>query len=160
MVFNNFYVRICHQCIFFFNYFLKCIYFKWMLIILQYCSGFCHTLTWINNGCTCVSHHEPPSHLLPHPIPQGHPSAPALSTLSHSSNQDWRSVSHIIYVLQCYCLKSPHPLPLPQSPKVRSKHVSLLLSHIQGYHYHLSKFHIYVLVYCIGVFLSGLLHSE
>ena len=25
--------------------------------------------------------------------------------------------------------------------------------------YHLSKFHIYVLVYCIGVFLSGLLHS-
>ena len=37
--------------------------------------------------------------------------------------------------------------------------VSLLLSHIQGYHYHLSKLHIYVLVYCIGVFLSGLLHS-
>ena len=37
--------------------------------------------------------------------------------------------------------------------------VSILLSHIQGYHYHLSKFHIYVLVYCIGVFLSGLLHS-
>ena len=30
--------------------------------------------------------------------------------------------------------------------------MSLLLSHIQGYHYHLSKFHIYVLVYCIGVF--------
>ena len=37
--------------------------------------------------------------------------------------------------------------------------MSLLLSHIQGYHYHLSKFSIYVLVYCIGVFLSGLLHS-
>ena len=37
--------------------------------------------------------------------------------------------------------------------------VSLLLSHTQGYCYHLSKFHIYVLVYCIGVFLSGLLHS-
>ena len=35
--------------------------------------------------------------------------------------------------------------------------VSLLLSRIQGYHYHLSKFHIYALVYCIGVFLSGLL---
>ena len=27
------------------------------------------------------------------------------------------------------------------------------------YCYHLSKFHIYALVYCIGVFLSGLLHS-
>ena len=36
---------------------------------------------------------------------------------------------------------------------------SLLLSCIQSYHYHLSKFHIYVLVYCIGVFLSGLLLS-
>ena len=37
--------------------------------------------------------------------------------------------------------------------------VSLLLSCMQGHHYHLSKFRIYVLVYCIGVFLSGLLHS-
>ena len=37
--------------------------------------------------------------------------------------------------------------------------VSLLLSRIQGHHYHLSKFHIYMLVYCIGVFLSDLLHS-
>ena len=37
--------------------------------------------------------------------------------------------------------------------------VSLLLSRIQGYRYHLSKFHIYALVYCIGVFLSGILHS-
>ena len=26
-------------------------------------------------------------------------------------------------------------------------------------HYHLSKFHIYVLVYCNGLYLSGLLHS-
>ena len=34
-----------------------------------------------------------------------------------------------------------------------------LSSSIQGYCYHLSKFHIYTLVYCIGVFLSGLLHS-
>ena len=34
--------------------------------------------------------------------------------------------------------------------------VSFLLSCIQGRHCHLSKFHIYVLVYCIGVFLSGL----
>ena len=37
--------------------------------------------------------------------------------------------------------------------------VSLLLSRIQGHHYHHSKFRIYVSVYCIGVFLSGLLHS-
>ena len=37
--------------------------------------------------------------------------------------------------------------------------MSLLLSRTQGYCYHLSNFHIYALVYCIGVFLSGLLHS-
>ena len=37
--------------------------------------------------------------------------------------------------------------------------VSLLLCRTQGYCYHLSKFHIHALVYCIGVFLSGLLHS-
>ena len=30
--------------------------------------------------------------------------------------------------------------------------MSLLLSRIQGYRYHLSKFHIYALVYYIGVF--------
>ena len=47
-----------------------------MLITLQYCSGFCHTLTWISHGRTCVPHTEPPSHIPPHPIPQGHPSAP------------------------------------------------------------------------------------
>ena len=35
--------------------------------------------------------------------------------------------------------------------------MSLLLSHMQDYRYHLSKFHIYVLVYCIGGFVSVLL---
>ena len=47
----------------------------------------------------------------------------------------------------------PSPSPTEsKSPFYTS--VSLLLSHIQGYHYHLSKFHICVLVYCIGIFLS------
>ena len=47
------------------------IYFNWRLITLQYCSDFCHTLTWISHGCTCVPHQENPSHLPPHPIPSG-----------------------------------------------------------------------------------------
>ena len=52
------------------------------------------------------------------------------------------------------------PSPSPsESKRLFYTSISLLLSHIQGYHCHLSKFHIYVLVYCIGVFLSGLLHS-
>ena len=29
-------------------------YLNWRLITLQYCGGFCHTLTWISHGCTCV----------------------------------------------------------------------------------------------------------
>ena len=66
----------------------------------------------------------------------------------------------IVYMFQWHSPKSSHPLPLPQeskSPFYTS--VSLLLSHIQGHHYHLSKFHIYALMYCTGVFLSDLLHS-
>ena len=46
---------------------------------------------------------------------------------------------------------------LTESKRLFYTSVSLLLSRIQGYRYHLSKFHIYVLVYCIGVFLFGLL---
>ena len=52
--------------------------------------------------------------------------------------------------------------PLPFSMESKSLFfisVSLLLSHILGHHYHLSKFHIYALIYCNGVFLSDLLHS-
>ena len=52
----------------------------------------------------------------------------------------------------------PSPSPT-ESKRLFYTSVSLLLSHIQGYCYHLSKFHIYALVNCIGVFLSGLLHS-
>ena len=77
------------------QHFFKSIYFNWKLITLQYCSGFCHTLIWIGHGCTCVPHPESPSHFPPYPIPQGLPSAPALSTLPHASNLDWRSISHI-----------------------------------------------------------------
>ena len=67
-----------------------------------------------------------PSPLPPHPIPQGHPSAPARSALSHTPNLDWGSISHmVIYMFQCYSLKSSHPCPLPQSPKVCSLHLCL-----------------------------------
>ena len=49
------------------------------------------------------------------------------------------------------------PFPSPtESKRVFYTSVSLLLSHIQGYRYHLSKFHIYALVYCIDVLLKTL----
>ena len=101
-------------------YFKKkfCIYFSLRLINLKYCSGFCHTLIWISHGFTCAPHPEPPSHLPPHPIPLDHPSAPALSTLFQASNLDWWSVSYmIIYMFQCYCLRSSCHRLLPQNPK-------------------------------------------
>ena len=59
---------------------------------------------------TCVPHHEPSSLLLPHTLPLGRPSAPALSIQFRASNLDWRLVSNmILYMFQCHSPKSPHP---------------------------------------------------
>jgi len=50
----------------------------------------------------------------------------ALSTLPHVSNLDWQPVSHmIIYMFQCYSLKSSHPRLFPQSSTVCSLHLCL-----------------------------------
>ena len=49
-------------------FFSPFIFISWRLIPLQYCSGFCHTLTWISHRFTCVPHPDPPSHLPLHPI--------------------------------------------------------------------------------------------
>ena len=139
------------------NYFFSFIY---LFFTLQYYICFCHILSWICHGCTCVPHPEPPSHLTPHPIPLGHPSAPAPSILYHALNLDWQFVSHMIfYMFQCHSPISSHPRPLPQSPKDCSKHLCLFCC--LTYRVIVTVFlnSIYALVYCIGVFVSGLLHS-
>jgi len=153
-------VILKHKILFIYSLFKK-FYFNWRLITLQYCGGFCHTFTWISHGCTCVPHPDSPSHLPPHPNPQDHPSAPALSTLSHALNLGWWSIWHmIIYMFQCYSFKSSHPCLLPQSPKVCSLHLYLFCClTYKVIVNHLSKFHIYALIYCIGIFLSDLLRS-
>ena len=50
---------------FFFSFSFPFIFISWRLITLQYCSGFCHTLTRISHGFTCVPHPDPPSRLPP-----------------------------------------------------------------------------------------------
>ena len=109
---------------------------------------------------TCVPHPEHPSHLLPYLLLLGQPRAPAQSILYHASNLDQWLISYYIIHDSMPLSQIIPPSPSPtESKRLVYTSVSLLLFHIQGYLYHLSKFHIYVLVYCIDVFLSGLLHS-
>ena len=69
---------------------------------------------------------EPSSLFPPHPVPLGCPRALALSALLHASNLHWSSISHmVIYMFQCYSLKSSHPHLLLQSPKDCSLHLCL-----------------------------------
>ena len=129
-----------------------------MLITLQYCIG---SATHQHESTTSVHHVFP----ILNPPPTSLPIPPPWVIPVHQSQGSCiepglviRFLYDIIHVSMPF-LQITHPLPLPQSPKDCSIHLCLLLSRIQGYRYHLSKFHIYALVYCIGVFLSGLLHS-
>ena len=98
-------------------------FFNWRPITLQYCGGFCHTLTWVSHGWTCVPHPEPPPTSLAIPSLRV---IPMHSALFHALNLDWWSISHmVIYMFQCYSLKSSHPCLLPQSPKVCSLYLCL-----------------------------------
>ena len=122
---------------------------------------FCHTSTSIRHGCTPCSQSCTP---LPPPSPY-HPSGSCQCTSPKHPVPciEPRLAIHflydIIHVSMPFSQIIP-PFPSPtESKRLFHTSVSLLLSHIQGYHYHLSKFHIYVLVYYIGVFLFGLLHS-
>ena len=103
--------------IFFFNFYFYFILLYNTVLVL-----------YTHHGCTSVPNPEPPSHLPPYTISLGHPSAPAPSILYPASNIDWRFISYmLVYMFQCHSPKSSHPLPLPlpQSPKVRSIHLSL-----------------------------------
>ena len=141
-------------CFCFFKF--KFIYFNWRLITLQYCIGFATH----QHGSAMGVHVFPILSPLPPPSPY-HPSGSSQCT----------SPKHLVSCIEpgleiCFLYDIIHvsmsfsqiipPSPSPkESKRLFYTSVSLLLSRIQGYHYHLSKFHIYALVYCIGVFLSG-----
>jgi len=113
----------------------------------------CHTATWICHRYTRVPHPEPSSLLPSHTIPLGHLSAPAPSIEYQALNLDWWSF-HIWYYTCFNAILPNHPTPSPtESKRLFYTSVFLLLPRIQCYHCHLSKFHIYALVYCISVFL-------
>ena len=46
--------------IYIYIFFFPFIFISWRLITLQYCSGFCHTLTRISHGFTCIPYPIPP----------------------------------------------------------------------------------------------------
>ena len=111
--------------------FLFSFFFNWRLLTLQYCSGF--AIHW-HESATGVHAFPiltlPPP--LPHPIPQGHPTAPALSTLSHATNLDWHPVSHmIIHVSILFSqIIPPSPSPTDSQQSVFYICVSSAVSHI------------------------------
>ena len=128
-----------------------------LFFTLQYCIGFVIHQHQSATGVHVFPILNPPSHLPPHTIALGHPSAPDLSILYHASNLDWRFISHydIIHVSMPFFQIIPLSPPPTESKKLFYTSVSLLLSRIQGYHYFLYKFYICALVYSIDVFLSG-----
>ena len=138
---------------FLFGFFFFNFYFT-----LQYCIGF--AIHW-HESTTGV-------YKLPilNPPPASHPISslwiipmhqPQASCIEH--RLALRFLHDSIHVSMPFSQIIPPSPSLSESKSPFYTSVSLLLSHIQGHHYHLSKFHIYVSVYCIGVFLSGLLHS-
>ena len=73
----------------------------------------------------CVPHPEPLSHLPPHPIPLGHPSAPALSTcLLHPS---WAAICFTIDNIHVSMLFSQIIPPSP-SPRVQKSVLYICVS--------------------------------
>ena len=130
------------------------------IFTLQCCTGFAIHLHASATGVHVFPILNPPPTSLPISslwvIPVHQPQA---SCILHWT---WTGDSFLIWYYTRFNAILPNhpPPPSPTESKILFyTSVSLLLSRIQGCHYHLSKFHIYVLVYCIGVFLSGLLHA-
>ena len=136
--------------------------FNWKRIALQYCVGFCHISTWISHRHTYA-----PS--LSNLLLTSHPTPPHPSRSSQSTGFELPE-SHSKLPLAIYFTYGNIYVSMllfqfvPSSPSPNCFHKSVLHVCIskpfckQDHQYHLSRFHIYVLIY-ICFSLSGLLHS-
>ena len=134
------------------------LFFLFYFLTLQYCIGFA---IYRNESATGIHVfpilNPPPSPY--HPSGSSQCTSPKHLVLCIEPGLATHFIYDIIHVsMPLSQIIPPSPSPT-ESKRLFYTSMSLLLSHIQGYRYHLSKFHIYALVYCIGVFLSGLLHS-
>ena len=135
--------------------------FNWTLINLQYCIGFAIHQHESAMGIHMFSILNPAPTSLPVPflwvIPVLQPQASCIlhQTWTGDSFHIWYYTYDTIHVSMPFSQIIP-PSPFPTESKwLFYTSVSLLLSCIQGYSYQHSKFHIYALVYYIGVFLSA-----
>ena len=124
--------------------------FFFFFFTLQYCIGF------------AIHQHESATgvHVFPilSPLPPPSPYHPSGSSQCTSPEHPVSCIEpglaiHFTYDIIHVSMPFSQIIPPSHSPAESKRlfytSVSLLLSRIQGYHYHLSKFHIYVLVYCI-----------
>ena len=128
-------------------------------LTLQYCIGFAIYQHESTTSIHVPILNPPPSSL---PVPSLWVVPVHQTQASSIVHWTWTGDSFHIWYYTCFNAISQIIPPSPSPTESKSLFyttVSLLLSRIQGYCYHLSKFHIYALVYCIGVFPSGLLHS-
>ena len=134
-------------------------FFLFYFLTLQYCIGFAIHWRESTTGVhvfPILNSPQPPS--LYHPSGSSQCTSPEHPVSCIEPGLVIRFTYDTLHVSMPFSHIVP-PLPSPtESKRLLNTSVSLLLSHIQGYRYHLSRFHIYALVYCIGVFLSGLLH--
>ena len=152
----SFIISFFFDRVFYFIFIFFSCFFLFYFLTLQYCIGFAIYQNESTTGIPVFPNLKPPPSSLPIPslwvIPVHQPQA---SSIVHRTWTVTHFIHDIIHVSMPFSQISP-PSPSPtESIRLFYTSVSLLLSHIQGYCYHLSKFHIYALVYCIGVFLSG-----
>ena len=85
---GNWLRRIKFICIFFFQTIGT--FYLFIYLFILYCSGFCHTLTWISHGFTCIPHPYPPPTSF---SPSGSSQCARTEHLSHASNLGWWTIS-------------------------------------------------------------------